>query len=265
MSNPWLNGILPEDGTDEAMPVQPATATQLVLGDALNAEDLTEKSNVAEANTILMEGRVGLADTSRGILVAGRAFNRLKPMFPKGTWLPRLKMEAERSGHSIRSIQEYMKAAKEDDAKNAELRVFAKSTDPQAVALTEAGEQAKQRVADAITATELTDTTEPKTKKPPRKSPVRLDGIYRLPLPMTGDEKDATDELMQSPNWPNAQRYMMEIWRQVLVGYGYFVVPEAAPETRTNADSFLGVVAIDADTVPSIFPGEAGDGARTQA
>ena len=171
-----------------------------------------------------MEGRVGLADTSRGILVAGRAFNKLKPMFPKGTWLPRLKLEAERSGHSVRSIQEYMKAAKEADAKNAGLRVFAKATDPKAVAITEAGERAAQKVADAITATELTDTTEPKTKKPPRKSPPLKNGRFQLPLYLTGDEKKASKQMLASKHWPRVQKYVTAKWRRQLVKYGYLVL-----------------------------------------
>ena len=194
------------------------------LVDGLNAEDLTEKSNLAEANMLLMEGRVGLADTSRGILVAGRAFNKLKRMFPKGTWLPRLKMEAEKSGHSVRSIQEYMKAAKEADAKNAKPRVFAKAIDPQAVVMTEAGERAAQKVADAITATELTGTTELKTKKPPRKSPPLLDGRFHLPLYLTGDEKKASKQMLASQNWPRVQKYLTAKWRRLLAQYGYLVL-----------------------------------------
>ena len=137
-----------------------------------------------------------MAAASWEMLEAGRAFNRLKPMFPKGTWLARLKMEEYRSGHSVRSLQDYMKAAREADAKNEEVRAFAKATDPGAVAVTEAGEQAAHKVADAISATELNSTAKPRTKNPPRKSPPLLEGRFHLPLYLSGDEKKASKQII---------------------------------------------------------------------
>lgn len=213
------------DDRDEGKPKKirrfPRLPDNQLLVEALNAEELTEKSNLAAANILLMEGRAGLADASAGILVAGRAFNELKPMVPRGAWVPRLKKEAERSGHSVRSIQEYMKAAKEGDAKNAGLRALAKATDPKAVAVMEAGEHAAEAVADAITAAELTGKTELKTKKPPRKSPPLLDGPFQLPLYLTGGEKKASKQMLASRKWPRVQKYLTAKWRRQLVKYGY--------------------------------------------
>lgn len=236
----------------------------------VNAEDLTEKANVDEANTLLIEGRRGLADTSRGTLVAGRAYNKLKTMFKKGAWLPWLAVEGTRTGHSIRSIQQYMKAAKEADAENEKLRVLPKATDAQAVAIRTAGAQAAQRVADAITATDLrSGTAEPRTKKPPRKSPPRLDGMYHLPLNMTGAEKDATDQLVASPKWPIMEAAIMAFLRRLhaaaRITRKIATIPDVAKKAVDSVPGFVpGYVATDAD-VPSIIPTEAGDAAHTSA
>jgi hypothetical protein len=53
-----------------------------------------------------------------------------------------------------------------------------------------------------------------------RKERIRLDGIYRLPLYMTGDEKDATDELRESPQWPRAEMEIMDLIQQLHIRYG---------------------------------------------
>jgi len=235
--------------------------------DALNAEDLAVNSNVTEANELLTAGRAALSDSFEGTLTAGRAFNALKPMFKKGTWLARLELEASRSGHSVRSIQEYMKAAKEADAKNAKLRAFAKATDKQSLDIKAAGEQAEKQVEAAITANELVsvvipppqnptneqsidieaggeqpekqvetaiatnhltpDSGPPQPAKPRRKSPPLGDGNFNLPLHLTGKEKEASKQLLVSQNWPGVQKHMTATWRRLLVQYGY-VVEEAS-------------------------------------
>jgi hypothetical protein len=190
--------------------------------------------------------------------VAGRAYNKLKPMFPKGKWLPWLQVESARVGHSIRSLQDYMLAAKKADAKNANVRVFAKATDQQATAIKEAVAKAETRVEAAITANDLTPGIVPtKPNRPRRQSPPRLDGIYRLPLPMTGDEKDAMDELRASEKWEIAESAIMTFLRGLLVDYGFTKTIDTLPGTEALPAGYVpGYVAIDSDLPTTLFPTE---------
>jgi hypothetical protein len=68
-------------------------------------------------------------------LEAGRIYVELKPYFPYRTWLPFLKAEAEVVGLNYRTIQSYMKLARETDnpqkyAKSA----YCKAEDPNSIA-----------------------------------------------------------------------------------------------------------------------------------
>jgi hypothetical protein len=199
-------------------------------------EELTEKSNVIEANNLLTVARRALAAASWDMEEAGRALNRLKPMFrKKGTWGSRLEMEHQRSGHSVRSLQEYMKAAKEADAKNAELRVFAKATDTTAVAIEKAGEAAEQKVKEAITAGELVGPTGPAVKRS-RKSPPLKDGIFNFPMCLTGKEKEASKRAVASEEWSELQTDMTASWRRRL-DKGGFLKSDSTSDEETSQSS----------------------------
>jgi hypothetical protein len=250
---PSLEIVPAEEKQADAQAIERAAESLSALS-LLNAEELAINSNVDEANRILAEGRLGLSDAARGSLVAGRAFNKLKPMFPKGKWLPRLQVESARVGRSIRSIQECMLAAKKADAENANVRVFAQATDPQATAIKEAVAKAEKQVEAAITANDLTpDIVPPKPNKPRRKSPPRLDGVYRLPLPMTGDEKDAMDELRTSEKWEFAEIAIMTFLRHLLIDYGFTKTIDTVPGTEAVP---TGYVATDEDLPTTVFPAE---------
>jgi hypothetical protein len=205
-----------------------------LIGHTIDVEELTEKANVVEANNLLTVASRALAAASWDMLEAGRAFNRLRPMFLKGTWMARLKMEEHRSGHSVRSLQEYMKAAREADAKNAELRVFAKATDPTAVAIEKAGEAAEQKVKEAITAGELLGPTGPKAKSS-RKSPPLKDGIFNFPMRLTGKEKEASKRALASEEWPELQGEMTASWRRRLDKCGFFKSDSTSDEETSQS------------------------------
>ena len=207
-----------------------------LIGHTIDVEELTEKANVVEANNLLTVARRALAAASWDMLEAGRALNRLKPMFPKGTWLVRLEIEHQRSGHSVRSLQDYMKAARKADAKNAEVRVFAKATDPKAVAIEKAGEAAEQKVKEAITAGELLGPTGPKAKSS-RKSPPLKNGTFNLPLYLTGKDKEASKRAVASEEWPELQAEMTASWRRRLDKRGFLTADSASDEETSQSSA----------------------------
>jgi len=207
-----------------------------LIGHTVDVEELIEKANVVEANNILTIARRALAAASWDILEAGRALNWLKPMFPKGTWLARLKMEADRTGYKVRTLQDYMKAAWEADAKNAEVRAFAKPTDAKAVAIEKASEAAEQKVKQAITAGDLVGPTGPKAKIS-RKSPPLKDGTFNLPLRLTGKEKEASKRALASEEWPELQADMTASWRRRLDNGGFLTSGSASREESSQSSA----------------------------
>jgi hypothetical protein len=91
-------------------------------------------------------------------------------------------------------------ARRADEAtKSADAGLFVSATDPQGNAVSGAVKQAKQDVADAAG-----PIGTPKSPRKPRQRVV-LDGLYRLPLLLTGDQKDCLEELRKSANWRGAQ------------------------------------------------------------
>jgi hypothetical protein len=207
-----------------------------LIGHTVDVEELTEKANVVEANNILTVARRALAAATWDHLEAGRALNRLKPMFPKGTWLARLKMEADRSGYKVRTLQDYMKAAWEADAKNAEVRVFAKATNAKAVDSEKASKAAEQKVNATIAAGDLVGPTGP-TAKSSRKSPALKDGTFNLPLPLTGKAKEASKRALASEEWPELQAEMAASWLRRLDKGGFLTSDSASREESSQSSA----------------------------
>ena len=52
------------------------------------------------------------------------------------------------------------------------------------------------------------------------KGKVRLDGLFRLPLLLTIDEQEATRELVNSPDWSQAEREIVALLKQLHVKFG---------------------------------------------
>jgi hypothetical protein len=132
----------------------------------------------------------------------------------------------------------------------------------QAQSIAGAAEQAKQDVANAVGEAPAPPTPEPEKKpKTPRKSRPRLDGLYKLPLYMTGDEKDATDELLNSQNWHCAQIEIMAFLRRLHIKYGIVNDP-AAPQAQADTAPRKRLELIPDEPAPEPYPGAVEDGAH---
>lgn len=162
-------------------------------------------------------------------LIAGTALINLKPLVDPGKWLPLLTSKATQFGVTVRTLQNYMAAArKEDEAKNEKVS-FSPATDEQATEIKNADERAKQEY-------NAEPKSEPNKTQTTKRKPIRLAGIgiYRLPLLLSGDKRDALDELRQSQNWPVASKYILATVDRVLQQFGYTPGPE--PHRPTNND-----------------------------
>jgi hypothetical protein len=141
-------------------------------------------------------------------LELGRVFLEIKAIVGHGRWE---RYYAERFGSygvAQRTAQTYMERARKEDAisKTAESALFPMATDPKAQEMRAATEQARAEVA--------------KAGETPKRGPVRRDGIYKLPLFLTIDEQDATDELRKSPDWPDAQKKIVALLDQLCIECG---------------------------------------------
>jgi len=158
---------------------------------------------------------------SRGLkagLAAGRAYNELKSFFPHGKWLPFLKAEAARFGLSFRTLQEYMRMAREHDAlvKKEKSASFGKADDPQAQAISSANKRAKA-TRGQIDEQLPSIVTAPSNRKINRN---RKAGIYRLPLSLTGQQKLYLDALQDLPNWGDIELAIITNLKKLFVLYG---------------------------------------------
>lgn len=175
----------------------------------------------------------------------GRVFNQIKNLVDHGQWEQYYETTFAPQSVALRTAQLYMKLACEADElkENANFALFPPATDPQATAVNVAVEQAEQAVANA-TANELLPTeSAPKQQRMPRKSRIRLDGLYHLSLYLTGDQKDHLDALRESQNWLGAELAIRATIDRLFVQYGYVnelgadedgahteVVPDEEPE-----------------------------------
>ena len=154
----------------------------------------------------------------------GRVFNQIKNLLEHGMWEPYYETTFAPKSVALRTAQEYMRMAREADelTKNADFALFPAATDPQATAVNVAVEQAERAVADATANEPAPPKPEPEKKpKRPHRSRPRLDGLYHLPLYLTGDQKDNLDALRQSQNWLGAELAIRATIDRVLVQYGY--------------------------------------------
>jgi hypothetical protein len=166
----------------------------------------------------------------------GRVFNEIKDLLEHGDWESYCTEKFVPRGIALRTAQLYMQMAKEADAvsKSAKSALFPPATDPKTQAICDATEKAREAVV-------MAGGQSPEASKLERKKRVRLDGIYRLPLYMTGDEKDTTDELLESQNWPQAEIDIMAQLKRIHIKYGIVVDPaahefEAVPQVCEGAE-----------------------------
>ena len=192
-----------------------------------SAEEVAARAKAKLIAALESKAFFWIARGKKANIELGRVFNQIKPVAGRGNWEDYYKTKFEPHGVLFRTAQWYMKLAREADelTKNANSALFPPATDPQAQAINVAVEQAKQTVANASDAP-APSNPEPVTKpKNARKARVRLCGLYRLPLQMTGDEKDSTDQLLKSQNWRCAHMEIMALLRRLHVKYGVVADP----------------------------------------
>jgi hypothetical protein len=195
--------------------VQPFTRDEDSASVARPSENADHK--LKDERAVLEAHAFGLIARRREVNIEiGRVFIRIKATLEHGRWKPYFK-ETFASSISFRTAQRYMKRArpnKADGDKNDELSLFKPAGDPQAVKMRDATAKAEADVG--------------------HRQKVRLDGIFKLPLSLTIDEQEAARELLNSPDWPRAQREIITLLKQLYVKFG--IVNADAPEGVVNED-----------------------------
>jgi hypothetical protein len=158
----------------------------------------------AEAMSCLRRGREANAE-------AGRRFNKIKSILGHGHWKTYFRKTFAPWGITQRTAQNYMAMARKADAElKKENFSFSKAaTDPHAQAMQRVNQKAKTDVATAAAQSPT-----------PKRESVRRDGIYNLPLFLTGGEQDATDELRKSPNWPSGEKKIVSLLNDLCLERG---------------------------------------------
>ncbi len=136
----------------------------------------------------------------------GRAFNELKKILGHGQWQPHFD-EKFAKWIKLRTAERYMKRARkaDADAKNDKLTIFKRASDEDAEEIRKATQQARAEMAAA--------SVQKKENKDSRH-------IYKLPLRMTADEKQATQTLQTLPDWPRAEKEILALLRRLRIKYG---------------------------------------------
>jgi hypothetical protein len=192
----------------------------------LSAEAVAAEANKARLGVLEALAFDWIARGREANIELGRVFIQIKEIVGYGKWEEYYEATFAPYSVALRTAQLYMKMACEaDEAKrNANLALFPPADDPQATAVIAASEQAKQDVANAAHC--APEPAAPKPGKRPRKSRLRLDGIYRLPLFLTGEQKDHLDELRKSQNWRGAELEILATIKRLFVKYGLANPPE---------------------------------------
>jgi hypothetical protein len=150
----------------------------------------------------------------------GRAFNELKKILGHGKWLRHFTKTFAPCGITLRTSENYMRAAREADSELEKVSIFKPATDRGARRIRDATERARAEVG-APSGHKL------------KKENIRLEGpaLYRLPLHMSGDAMDACNALQKLPAWPRAEQKIIDLLKQLWIEYGVL-----------NGDSLDGLV-----------------------
>jgi hypothetical protein len=224
---------LKQAGKLSATPSTPTAAGVIAAAeDILNAEQLAEQKKTERFAALEIEAFEAIADCEAIALHGreanirlGRIWNEQKSLIDHGKWESYFSAKYAPRGYALRTAQSYMKLVKEVDTeltKNANSALFPPATDPNATAMQNAVATAKEQVADATN--QPSCTVPPKPKKA-RKSRLRLNGSYNLPLWLTGEQKDNLDDLRKSQNWPGAERAIIATIEHLFVQYGFVNPP----------------------------------------
>jgi hypothetical protein len=231
------------------------------IEDTDDAEAVAQDATDTERTMRIAVARSFLARGLRANLEAGRAYNDLKPLFAHGEWIPFLKAEAALFGLSFRTLQEYMRMANEADerAKKEIPAFFPPATDPENQAINDATEQAQGAVDEAIQrSAEVSMPEHNREVDRPRRKRVRLGGTYRLPLFLTGDQKDNVDTLRNIPDWPEAELAIIATLERLFVRYGIVSGPDSL---EPQQDPQVGTIIFE-ERKTDLRPGAATDAAQ---
>jgi hypothetical protein len=138
-------------------------------------------------------------------LELGRTFIRIKATLKHGRWKSYFHETFASCDIDIRTAQRYMELARaseaDQDSKNEKLSLFEPAKDPEAVKIRRATAKARAEVGDK------------------QKEKVRT---FKLPLVLSIDEQEATRVLLNSPDWPSAQRKIVTLLKQLCKKFRIF-------------------------------------------
>jgi hypothetical protein len=143
----------------------------------------------------------------------GRTFLEIKNVVGHSNWIAYFKKRFLPKGVALRTAQEWMALAKREMSRKADSDKYADSAYLESELFRPAtDEEAVERRATNARATAL-------RHKPKR---IRLEGpaIYNVPLPLTGDQRDAMDQLVGSEHWREAEKRFVDFSQQLFVEYG---------------------------------------------
>jgi hypothetical protein len=135
----------------------------------------------------------------------GRALNEQKHIFGHGKWQRHFKETLAPIGISLRTAERWMKRARKKDAveRNDNMSILETATDRGAQEIKDATARAE---AEASTATH---------NKPSQKR-----RLHNLPLHVTDVERDASDALLKSTEWPHAEKEIIHLLKHLCVKHG---------------------------------------------
>jgi hypothetical protein len=202
-----------KDTSLEAEVSPPEKSEPIGAGRVQSAEALASKVNEEKLITLEAKAFEWIARGRAANLELGRLFLQIKVIVGHGRWEHYYEERFGSCGIAKRTAQTYMDLAREClKSKTADSAFFPPATDPHAQAIVGAAEDARAAVARAV----QQSIEAPKAK---RKIRVRRDGIYKLPLSLTGREMAVTDELRESPQWAAVEMEIIALLEQLHIKY----------------------------------------------
>jgi hypothetical protein len=162
-----------------------------------------------------------LFSTRRKIrLELGRVFIRIKATFPHGGWKSYYEETFADTHVCLRTIQRWMRWARRADAasKSDSESHFKPAMDPDAENIRKATARAEAEVDKQSIG---------------KQKPASL--LYRLPLRMTIDERDRTDQLRRLPQWPRVEEKVIGLLNQLYIDFE--MVKSESDRAETEASS----------------------------
>jgi hypothetical protein len=196
---------------------------------AQSAESIADKAKADRLAALDAQAFHWIARGREANRELGRIFNEIKSILKHGEWEPYFENTFRKRGIALRTAQVYMQLASEPDmVSDADPALFPPATDPLALAISHAAEEARSAV--AIVGDQVPERSESAGEKHlPR------DGTYKLSLSMTGHEMVMTDELRGSQNWPDAEMEIITFLQQLHIKYVTY--PEAAADAAQTGEA----------------------------